>query len=399
LRALSATKSAVEYATWAALSIHLRRRAVAQGLKIVPYTDDWIESVRQFNDRLVAAGLDRELRFPEAPRQQFSAHPHATLHQEHHLVIEGSTVRGAYLLTHERWIVGGQVRHVCHFRLPVSEGLIDRTYKGVGSSMLDHALQKCTLLYSLGMGGLDRPLPRMLSSRNWSLATTAFYFRCLCPGRVLQDLVCLRTHPGWIIALDTADWSGLGSFLISGSQRLRMRRPAKKFNTAVVRGFGTEVDEIQERARDAYALLSCRGSEILRLRYPPNDSRFVRLVVDSGSGPCGWAVVLATSMHGHKQFGNLRVGTIVDCLAVPGDENYVIHAACKVLEEQGVDLIVSNQSHQNWRRAMERAGFFSGTSNYIFAASPELSGLLEPFVSNFPATHLTRGNGAGPIHL
>jgi len=368
-------------------------------LEIIPYTSDWIESVRQFNERLVAGGLDNELRFPEEPRQQFQVNPNGVLHQEHHLVVEGATVRGAYLLTHERWIAGGQIRQVCHFRLPVSEGLINPQYKGVGNFMLDHALQKNTLLYSLGMGGLDRPLPRMLKSRNWSLATTSFYFRCVRPSRILHDRVCLRTHPRWNFALDAAAWSGLASLFISGTQRLRTRRPAKKFNPSIVRDFGNEVDEIQERARDAYTLLPSRDGEILRLRYPASDSRFVRLVVDSGSGPCGWAVLLATSMHGHKQFGDLRVGTIVDCLAVPGDEDYVIHAASRVLEEERVDLVVSNQSHRNWCRASMHAGFFSGPSNYIFAASPELSGLVEPFAGNFAASHLTRGNGAGPIHL
>jgi len=404
LKAYRSTSSAVVGANWAELGIHLHKAiGVAQGLEIIPYTRDWIGSVRKFNDRLVASGLDSELRFPEEPRQQFSIKPNGTLHQEHHLVVEGATVRGAYLLTHERWIVGGQTRHVCHFRLPVSEGLINRQYKGVGSAMLHHALQKNTLLYSLGMGCLDRPLPRMLNSRNWSLATTSFYFRCLRPGRVLHELVCLRTHAGLNFALDTGGWGGVGSLLISGTQHLRMRRPAKSFNVSVVRDFGNEVDEIvdeiQERARDAYALLPCRDGEILRLRYPASDPRFFRLVVDSGSGPCGWAVVLATSMHEHKQFGDLRVGTIVDCLAVPGDEDYVVHAASRFLEEQEVDLIVSNQSHRSWRRAFEHAGFFSGTSNYIFAAAPQLSCLLEPFASNFALSHLTRGNGAGPIHL
>src|SRR3981081_3920442 len=118
--------------------------------------------------------------------------------------------------------------------------------------MLHHALQKNTLLYSLGMGGLDRPLPRMLKSRNWSLATTSFYFRCLHPGRVLQELVCLRTHAGWNFALYAGGWGGVVSLLISGTQHLRMRRPAKVFNVSVVRDFGNEVDEIQGRARDAY---------------------------------------------------------------------------------------------------------------------------------------------------
>jgi len=400
LKAYRTTKSADDGAIWAGLGIDLQNAiSTSPGLKIIPYTYDWIGAVHQFNDRLVAGGLDCELRFPEEPKQQFSVGPGGTLHQEQHLVVEGAAVHGAYLLTHERWIVSGQTRHVCHFRLPVSEGLINRRYKGIGGLMLEHALQKNTLLYSLGMGSLNRPLPRMLNARNWSLETTGFYFRCLRPDRVLHDLVCLRKHPKLNFALDTAVGGGVGSLLISGTQQLRIRRPPKSFSVAMVPEFGSDVNIIQEQARHFYALLPCRDSEILNLRYPVGDSRFLRLIVNSGSEPSGWAVVLATSMHGHKQFGDLRVGTIVDCLAVPGEEDYVIHAASEVLEEQKVDLIVSNQTHRNWRRALDHAGFFPGISNYIFAASPQLSSLVRPLANNFAASHLTRGNGAGPIHL
>lgn len=400
MKAYRTTKSADDGAVWAGLGIDLQNAiSTSPGLKIIPYTYDWIGAVHQFNDRLVAGGLDCELRFPEEPKQQFSVAPGGTLHQEQHLVVEGAAVRGAYLLTHERWIVSGQTRHVCHFRLPVSEGLINRRYKGIGSVMLEHALQKNTLLYSLGMGSLNRPLPRMLNARNWSLETTGFYFRCLRPDRVLRDPICLRKHPKLNFALDTAEWGGVVSLLISGTQQLRTRRPPKSFKVAMVPEFGGDVNIVQEQARYFYALLPCRDSEILNLRYPVGDSRFLRLIVSSSSGPCGWAVVLATSMHGHKQFGDLRVGTIVDCLAVPGEEDYVIHVASEVLEEQKVDLIVSNQTHRNWRRALDHAGFFPGISNYIFAASPQLSSLVRPLANNFAASHLTRGNGAGPIHL
>src|SRR5262249_20125933 len=134
-------------------------------------------------------------------------------------------------------------------------------------------------------------------------------------------------------------------------------------------------------------------------RYPVDDTRLVRLLITSNATVCGWAVVLATAMHGHRHFGNLKVGTIVDCLALPESEHAVIHAATKVLEERSVDLIVSNQSHRNWRTALERSGYLAGPTNRFFTPSPELARLLEPFEQQFPFTHLTRGDGAGPIHL
>jgi hypothetical protein len=104
-------------------------------------------------------------------------------------------------------------------------------------------------------------------------------------------------------------------------------------------------------------------------------------------------------MTGHRHFGDLRVGTIVDGLAISGMEQSVAHAASQTLEERGVDLIVSNQSHGNWQSALTRCGFFRGPSNRIFAVSPALAQRLHPVESQFPFYHFTRGDAAGPIHL
>ena len=55
-----------------------------------------------------------------------------------------------------------------------------------------------------------------------------------------------------------------------------------------------------------------RDAATLDCLYPPSDPRFIRIRTDHG-----WAVLLDTPMSAHKQFGDLRVGTIVDCLAPP----------------------------------------------------------------------------------
>src|SRR5258708_35273358 len=106
--------------------------------------------------------------------------------------------------------------------------------------MPHHALQKDTLLYSLGMGCLDRPLPRMLNSRNWSLATTSFYFRCLRPGRVLHELVCLRTHPGLNFALDTGGGGGGGALLFSTNRHRRLVGPGISLSPTDFRQFAKQ---------------------------------------------------------------------------------------------------------------------------------------------------------------
>jgi hypothetical protein len=39
--------------------------------EFVPYTQEWIDSVREFNERMAAGGLASELRFPEQLDKQF----------------------------------------------------------------------------------------------------------------------------------------------------------------------------------------------------------------------------------------------------------------------------------------------------------------------------------------
>ena len=367
-------------------------------LEFVPYTREWTYGVQEFNERMLAGGLESELRFPEEAEPESRVGFKDPLPREHILAVEGPDVRGAYFLTHEHWVANGQRHRVANFRLPLSEGFIDPKYKGTGRALLRHALERSPLLYCLGLGDRSRPLPQLLVGQNWTIAETAFYFRCVHPRDVLRDLAWLRTSPSRRFLMDAAAQSG-GWVGIAALQRLRTHEPSHRASAAAVADFGDWADELWDRANSAYSMLADRSSLSLRARYPASDARFQRLAVRSDSEICGWVVVLATTMRDHRHFGNLKVGTIVDCLAVPGNEHGVICAATDALEGQGVDLIVSNQSHRNWRSAFARAGFLSGPTNRFFTPSPELARLLVPFEEKFPLTHLTRGDGAGPIHL
>ena len=104
-------------------------------------------------------------------------------------------------------------------------------------------------------------------------------------------------------------------------------------------------------------------------------------------------------MENHKHFGNIRLGSLVDCFGSIDDAAEVVCGAAKYLEAQNVDLIVSNQLHAAWDTGLHQAGFFRGPSNFLFAASRELADLLDR--KNVPknALHLNRGDGDGPINL
>jgi hypothetical protein len=93
------------------------------------------------------------------------------------------------------------------------------------------------------------------------------------------------------------------------------------------------------------------------------------------------------------KYGNMRVGSVVDCFALPGELFSVVRGATQTLERQGFDLILSNQSHQAWGEAFKAAGYLPGPSNFLFAASKKLAKLLAPFEAVRPRMHLTRSDG------
>jgi hypothetical protein len=146
-------------------------------------------------------------------------------------------------------------------------------------------------------------------------------------------------------------------------------------------------------------MAAVRDARVLNTLYPPDDTRFIKLKILDGRRVAGWAVLLDTVMADDKYFGNMRVGSIVDCLALPEEANTVMYAAAQFLEDRGVDLLLSNQNHPAWCEGLKMTGFVEGPSNFFFVASKALSQLLNEIDPAGTAIHLNRGDGDGPIHL
>jgi hypothetical protein len=353
-------------------------------LEIVPYAQDAVPAVREFNRRMAAGGFAAEHeQFPETPD------PGWMPALELFLAVEESMVRGGYILRRQSFSVGGGMAAAAHYRLPLSEGVIDRAYAMLGLRLVRDALAREPRLYAMGMGGFDKPLPQMLKRLRWGMCAVPLYFKVVHPVRFLRHIQALRTSPVRRAALDAAAFTGAGWL---GMKAFGLARPLPSEPVTLEPSFAPWADKTWEHSRHAYALLAQRDAATLDQLYPSSDPRFLRVRAVGG-----WAVVLDTQMKDHKQFGDMRVGTIVDCLAPPESAPSVIRAAAGLLEQRGVDLIVSNQLHTVWSRALLESGFRTGPSNYLFALSPafvEASG-----GANHDQFHINRGDGDGPIHL
>jgi len=192
---------------------------------------------------------------------------------------------------------------------------------------------------------------------------------------------------GVVPLADLAAVTGTGWLGIKALHTLRTAGAPSGVEATPVNDFGDWADELWQQSCPYYPFIGDRRRDTLNALYPQGE-RFLRYIISRGSEILGWAVVLDTQMHDNQYFGNLRVGTLADCLAPPENASAVVRAATAVLEKRGVDLIISNHSHAVWGNSFRSAGYLLGPSNFIFAASKPLaerlgvSVLIAPEVSD-----------------
>ncbi len=366
-------------------------------IAIKPFTEDLIPAVKELNARLDAGGAPQEFRFPEHPIPDWLPRVnHRQIYQEYFVLVEHNSVRGCYKLKHQVFSFHGEIRSIgfCHW--PISEGMVNKKYAWVYFKMLSSVLKAQPLLYGLAMGD---PIPRIVTALGWSMCSVAFHFKVNRPKCFLKEIRALRKTPAQRLMMELAARTGAGGLALRILQAVRSKQCAPGEQAEAVRGFSHWADDLWNECKGRYAMIAVRDSETLNILYPASSKRFLCYKVIRGTAILGWAVALDTLMRDNKYFGNLRVGSIVDCLALPENASVVARAVTRVLEERGADLIVSNQSHASWSAALRDAGFVRGPSNFPFAASKELSRLLHPFETKMAQVHLTRGDGDGPIHL
>jgi len=369
---------------------------------IQPYRPEHEPAVTEFNQRLRQAGEDENTVFYSSAQPRWLARTvESCIYNEFFVAVDDGIVRGGYALkTQEFFFPDGQIRSIGYYHHPLSEGIVNKAHAIVGTMLLRDAMQRAPLLYCLGMDGYDHPLPQMLVRLGWAHCLVPFFFRIVNPSRFLRNMQTLRSSPSRKFLLDLAAYSGAGwagSKLFQGYRALGAPR-SPTVECCEVANFETadaaeSLQSLWEQARQTCSFTAMRNAEALRTLYPPELTHLTRLVVKRNGSALGWAVV--GERRKDTKYGSMRVGSVVDCFALPGELFSVVRCATLTLEQQGFDLLLSNQSHQEWGEAFKAAGYLRGPSNFIFAASKKLTELLAPFEEVRPRMHLTRADGDG----
>jgi hypothetical protein len=371
-------------------------------IAIQRYGPEHEPAVADFNQRLRQAGQDENtVFFRWAHPRWLPRTADSRIHNELFVAVDNGTVRGGYALkTQDFLFPDGQVRPLAYYHHPLSEGIVNKAHAIVGTLLLRDAMQRAPLLYCLGMGGYDHPLPQMLIRLGWAHCPVPFFFRVLHPARFLRNMQTIRSSAGRKLLLDIAAYSGAGwtgsrAFQAYRSLRAPASEPAEcsvlsSFEDAPV---AAGLQSLWDQAGSTCSFTAVRDARALQTLYPPNQEHLTRLLVQRDGAMLGWAVV--GERRKDAKYGAMRVASVVDCWASPGNLFSVVRCATRILEDQGFDLILSNQSHTAWGRAFRDAGYLSGPSNFIFAASRKLSELLAPFDTIRPRMHWTRADGDG----
>lgn len=368
-------------------------------IRIVPFTEQELRATRAFNSRMRAGNAPTDFLLPEAPPAKRGA-PAPAVSTTQFLAMEDEEARGGFIeLLHPAWL-NGSVHPVANYQSPLSEGICDKKYGFVGMQMIRHMQQQRPYLFVVGMGDPANPLPRLLRASNWTVFPVPFLFRVENAGRFLREIRTLRGSATKRIAASVAAFTGAGWLGVRGLRVLSIPAmvAAHRYSVEPLQKWGSWADEVWQQFRGCCSFGVVRDTSTLDTLYPLGSGRTLAWMVKQDGRPVGWATGLNTQMRDHKYFGNLRVGTVLDCVASPEAARPVAWLAAQMLAQAGVDVVLTNQQHSLLRNAFRQAGFFPGPSNYLLAISKRLSEQAAQG-GGHDAIHITRGDGDGRIHL
>ncbi len=374
---------------------------------IIPYRSGDVPGVKRFNQRLKSSGDNHS--FPESHiSERFPDDGKSPIYQRFYIVKDNDgEVRGGYFFRHQEFYINKTDIELVDLQLPLSEGIIDQKYAHIGIQILQDAQERARYIFGLGMGGMQYPLPKLLKKSGWHLFTIPFYFYIVDPSAflsdmtVIKDLVNSRFRKMVFVLTKKLKLLSLIMMLIRTYLALKnifFQLSSPEIKVESLNKFESSADLLWEKYKSNYSIVAKRSSSVLNILYPPEDIRYKKLIISQKGVVIGWMVLVVKKMERDRFFGNIRVGTIVDSFSHPDKYKNIVSSATRFLRNEGVQLIITNNSNKKCGKHLKTNGYFRGPSNYILALSKKISELFENDI-DFENSLFMRGDGDGPINL
>ena len=352
------------------------------------------DSIDSFNEELNSHGFNFNL--PQH-NKELSNENNFIFERRFVLTENNNIVRAGYNLKYQWFKVNNDLIQLGYYYNPVTAGLFNKKYNVCGILLLNDANKKKSDLFSLGMGGYSEPLPKLLKGMKWELEKIPFFFKIVHPNVFLKNITYLRNTKLKSSLINLITVSGLGwlgiKFVTLFHYIFSFQKKKEELDIEEIKIVDKSFDDLWENTKNHNSFIAVRNSKYLNTLY--SEKRFIKLKFSRNKETVGWSISLCTKLNNHKQFGNMLLGSVVDCLSLKNYEIEIIDKTTEILKKKGSDLIVSNQSHIFWQNAFKKNVFIKGLSNFIFASSKSLNDKIK----TKSYMHITRGDGDGPINL
>ena len=226
-------------------------------------------------------------------------------------------VRAGYTLKYQWFMVNDTLLQIGFYHNPITAGLFNKKYNICGVLLLHDAQKKNTNLFCLGMGGYSQALPRLLKGMNWNFKTIPFFFKICNPIPFLNNIQYLKKTKLKSFLILLAANSGLGwlslKLIFLFISLLNIRFSKKPYiTTEEIEVFDQDSDFVWENTKQYNSFIAVRNSEYLNTLY--SDKKFIKLKFFDKKKIVGWSISLCTQLDNHKQFGYMKLGSVVVCL-------------------------------------------------------------------------------------
>lgn len=364
--------------------------AALPGLRIRLWDEKVAPAIRAMNDRLESAGSSWKF-YDEVDRAWIAPDPSSPISREFYVAQKGKDVHGGFVIKRQTFLLSGAEVVAANIQGPVSESIVRPDLKGLGGVMTSAAHEMEPYIFAWGF---TPEKAKMLTRMAWPQTRVPMLLKTSKLGRILRRGRLAPKKVAPLAAL--ASLTGLPQLAASIARPSRVR-PGRAY-AAPQEEFGPWADTIWDRAKLMYGFIATRDAKSLNRLMPAAGEPFVtplKILRDNGD-VIGWAAVRDRQLDDDPMFGNLRCGSIVDALAIPGCEALVANAATRWLEDKGVDLVGAVFSHPTWQVAFDVSGYWSIKDRRTVAASPALANAVGGLDKLLSGAHLTLIDGDGP---
>jgi hypothetical protein len=194
----------------------------------------------------------------------------------------------------------------------------------------------------------------------------------------------IRMLGGWGLAVGQAIWVGL---------TIVARPRAVPVEVREEQGFDDGYNKLWQAVRTRFGACLARDQKYLQGRFGGHPHRYRVLGCRQDNSLLGYCIVKTKQFSNDPRMGNMKVGTIVDCLfdpAAPAVFQALLDRALKLCAREGVHAVLCTASHAAVRRLLRGNGFLAIPGNLNFAYHNRTDAPLQDIP--LESWHLMRGD-------